>query len=1028
MDGRRHSVDIPISKTLVALRRVRSLKDPSTNSLSKFSTLLDNGNWETNSTNGISLRFTPGCREGCDVDSGLPELLVKEENCCSSVGPGKSKLGNMEFEHPVRDTYHYRDIKSNNANHTEVKLQNHEEMEKICGQVNCHEPDEEGLDLARVMPYAGHMEDVGSCSDMTGGSSLAENAKYMAPVWISPHQNQSRLTGAAQDFASRVSSPKTLEINDFMRGSSHSTSFRLSGDVTPAEIDHYSHGYRAGCCWSSRTPKFKASSPFSDTEDRQLLPINNYRSNNYIQRESSRHVNLDSSPHREAYKSLSQRFAPKSFSDLVGQDLVARSLLGCISTGRISPVYLFHGPRGTGKTSAARIFAAALNCLMLTDHGPCGMCRECSMFFYGRSRDIKEVDSVRINHADKIRSLLKNAAEPPASSRFKVFVFDECQLLQAETWTTIINNLNNISRHAVFMMITAELDKLPKIAVSRSHRYHFPKIEDADIAGRLVDICVEEGIIFDRAALEFVAAKSGGSLRDAEMMLDQLTLLGQRITITLVYELMGIVSDDELLDLLDGALSSDTSSTVIRARELMRSRIDPMQLISQLANLIMNILSGECRELTSESKTKLFRMHDSESDLTKLSQALKILSETEKQLRVSKNQTTWLTVALLQLSSASCSSPDARGAEFHLKNLEKDGCNRPSTDESKSHIIPCSCNCSGHCGIGAPIVCRHTLDNLWQRATELCHSKSFKNFLRKQGKLSSILLNEGIVVAELNFSHPSDVSKAEKSWKTIASSLQSVLGRNVEIRINPSNQNHFEVKKRSFNLLGCSRRMQGGTLSTTERGSDSGLSDFYFEGQMHVERPNLVCASDSHHQMFNVSRNGAFSTLRNSDGNMLSMRTEMSQSPLSNCQEPVHGASFVHPYGEFDPRIPDGIPAKSSELHSNCFPRVLRRFSGHLGSPKTSSGDQLGKDNHSLPIDRKVSSNGQAETYVSCGSDTCNNGPRDEDEMRDGSEVLCWRTPTLPLRKKVWEGRQGRQRSHLVEWVLPCASASAGAK
>ncbi|EEF39046.1 replication factor C / DNA polymerase III gamma-tau subunit, putative [Ricinus communis] len=187
---------------------------------------------------------------------------------------------------------------------------------------------------------------------------------------------------------------------------------------------------------------------------------------------------------------------------------------------------------------------------------------------------------MRINRVERIRALIKNAAIPPVSSRFKVFIVDECHLLQGETWATILNSLENLSQHVVFVTVTPHLDKLPRSVVTHSQKYHFPKIKDADIAVKLKNICIEEGIDFDQVALDFIAAKSNGSLRDAEMMLDQMSLLGKRITMSLAYELVRVVSDDELLDLLDLVLSSDTSNTVIRARELMRSRIDPIQIVS----------------------------------------------------------------------------------------------------------------------------------------------------------------------------------------------------------------------------------------------------------------------------------------------------------------------------------------------------------------------------------------------------------------------------------------------------------------
>jgi DNA polymerase III gamma/tau subunit len=136
---------------------------------------------------------------------------------------------------------------------------------------------------------------------------------------------------------------------------------------------------------------------------------------------------------------------------------------------------------------------------------------------------------------------------PPISSRFKVFIVDECHLLHGETWAIVLNSLENLSENVVFVMITPELDMLPKSAVTRSQKYHFPKIKEADIAGRLRNICVEEALEFDQVALDFIATKSSGSLRDAEIMLDQLSLLGKRITMTMVHELVSDLFSYEYL-------------------------------------------------------------------------------------------------------------------------------------------------------------------------------------------------------------------------------------------------------------------------------------------------------------------------------------------------------------------------------------------------------------------------------------------------------------------------------------------------
>lgn len=536
-DGRRHSVDIPISKTLVALRRVRSLRDPATSSMSKFSSLVDNVNWETNSRNGISLRFMNDCHQGGSDGYGslrsknlglygLREDYVDdfELNCTL----GKSKLVSHEESSwggrtgPPNRTKQVEGLNYCASNQEEV-------YENKLLSERCENHRDIVLDLTCITPSINCLEDVDSCNEPTIGSSQAGKVDHIVSKQKLLYKNQVKSYGAVGDVTSRVGSP-CLSVNDAVSG--HSVTLFANEDVT----DHSHHGCGISCCWS-RSPKFRESYFSSDVEEHPLLSGDLDGPALYGKR-SSKQIGHEITPCSETPRCLSQKFRPKSFNELVGQNVVARSLLGAISKGRITSFYLFHGPRGTGKTSASRIFAAALNCLSLEQHRPCGLCRECVLIFSGRSRDVKEVDSVRVNRMDRVRSLIKSAVIPPVSSRFKVFIVDECHLLRGETWVTVLNSLDSLSQHAVFVMITPDLDKLPRSAVSRSQRYHFPKIKDTDVANRLEKICIEEGIDFDQAALDFIASKCNGSLRDAEMMLDQLSLLGKKITMTLTYELV----------------------------------------------------------------------------------------------------------------------------------------------------------------------------------------------------------------------------------------------------------------------------------------------------------------------------------------------------------------------------------------------------------------------------------------------------------------------------------------------------------
>jgi DNA polymerase III subunit gamma/tau len=241
--------------------------------------------------------------------------------------------------------------------------------------------------------------------------------------------------------------------------------------------------------------------------------------------------------------SLSQKYKPVFFSELIGQNIVVQSLTNAISRGRIAPVYLFQGPRGIGKTSAARIFASALNCTSAEEIKPCGYCRECSDSISGKTRDLWEVDGTDKKGIDKVRYLLKKISRGPplGSSRYKVFLIDECHLLPSKMWLAFLKFLEEPPQRVVFIFVTTDPDNVPRTVQSRCQKYLFSKIKDRDIVARLRKISNEENLDVELNALDLIALNADGSLRDAETMLDQLSLLGKKITTSLVNELVSSV-------------------------------------------------------------------------------------------------------------------------------------------------------------------------------------------------------------------------------------------------------------------------------------------------------------------------------------------------------------------------------------------------------------------------------------------------------------------------------------------------------
>nr|GMD36262.1 protein STICHEL-like 2 isoform X1 [Ipomoea batatas]GMD85064.1 protein STICHEL-like 2 isoform X1 [Ipomoea batatas]GME11774.1 protein STICHEL-like 2 isoform X1 [Ipomoea batatas] len=1003
MDGRRHSVDIPISRTLVALRRVKSLRDPSTNSMGKFSAFLENSNWETNSSNGISLGFEkndnalfmrneayPGVK---DPDCGVrkPNSKLESHETAGWVENGGSN-GIIHAERPNLD-------QSTKA----VVEKNKSPSERYCRVVT-----KQGLELACIASSNDCGEGGDSCNERNEESVQVANP----PKKKSKYRNQYRSSRPAVDnVLNQLGSPQ-FSANGALEGSCHVMPQYDSEDFDI--VDSVNHGCGISSCWLG-TPRLRGSNLLPDVEEQPLLSGDGGETLLAGERgcwELYSNGVTSISESRNVY----QKFRPKLFSELVGQSVVARSLLNTISTGRIHPFYLFHGPRGTGKTSASRIFAAALNCLSLDAEKPCGLCLECVLFFSGRNKDVVEVDCLKINKMERIRSVMKSAGIPPLSSRFKTFIFDECQLLREETWGTILSSLDELSRHVIFIMITPDLDKLPRTAVSRSQKYHFPKIKDIDIANHLGKICAEEGGEFDQDALEFIACKSNGSLRDGEMMLEQLSLLGKRISMPLVYELIGAVSDDELLELLHLALSSDTSNTVKRARELMRSRIDPMQLISQLANLIMDILAGK----------RVLGGRFSEASTQQLSHALKILSETEKQLRMSKSQTTWLTAALLQLSSVG-SSMDLNEARLcsrteYPQDLDGNFCSTSSTGESLKHVANCACESSESCQVRMQND-EETLTSIWSKAIAKCESHSLKNFLQRRGILSSICLKQGLAVAELKFSHPDYVSKAEKSWKSIANALQQTLCCNVEIRINLVNgafpRKHARANKLSFSLFGCSRK-KNNKSEISESGSDpSEISDFASKRIIKMDKVNDTCSSECVSQ---TQQKATVRTIRNNDGNALTIGmvnadwTDSMQ--LQHCFE-------VDYFNKGSNHGCKDFLALEPEKNHGCFPRSVKHLKRSYSSNESRMICPLGQQsgNWALSIPNKTSETQfcASDPHITCTRPiNCCSGNIDISSR--SSKFHCWRTVVSPFKKALRLKRQP-ENSHL-QLVMPCAPAT----
>ncbi len=275
------------------------------------------------------------------------------------------------------------------------------------------------------------------------------------------------------------------------------------------------------------------------------------------------------------YTVVARRYRPQRFEDVVGQDHVVRALRNAIRLNRIAQAYLFCGTRGVGKTSMARIFAKCLNCVQGPTEEPCQTCDICQSIALGQDVDVIEIDGASNNGVEQVRELRQNAALRPSRARFKIYYIDEVHMLSTGAFNALLKTLEEPPPHVKFFFATTEANKIPITVLSRCQRYDFAGITPEVIATTLGEICAQEQVEAEPEALQVVARRAGGSLRDAQSLLDRLLASGSpRLTVEVVHGLLGTASDERLLAMLE-ALADHDPAAALRLAGAERRRRGP---------------------------------------------------------------------------------------------------------------------------------------------------------------------------------------------------------------------------------------------------------------------------------------------------------------------------------------------------------------------------------------------------------------------------------------------------------------------
>ena len=352
-------------------------------------------------------------------------------------------------------------------------------------------------------------------------------------------------------------------------------------------------------------------------------------------------------------QALYRKWRPRNLSEVVGQNHVTQTLHNALRSSRIVHAYLFSGPRGTGKTSTARILAKAVNCLAEEDRKPCNECQMCQAIDEGRAIDLIEIDAASNTGVDDIRDLRERIQFSPSEARYKFYIIDEVHMLSGSAFNALLKTLEEPPPHAILVLATTVPHKIPSTVLSRCQRFDFRPIPLEDMIERLRQIAAQEGLKAEDEALELIARQSTGSMRDAESLLDQLSSYGQgEITLDQVQAMLGTVSSQAVKELALDLATRNMASGLSHINQAIADGADARQLNKELLEYLRGLLLMKTTNrgpsyVTEEQRTEMAQQAK-EFTLDRLLTTIKLFSQATLDLRAATQPQLPLELALVE--------------------------------------------------------------------------------------------------------------------------------------------------------------------------------------------------------------------------------------------------------------------------------------------------------------------------------------------------------------------------------------------
>ncbi len=357
------------------------------------------------------------------------------------------------------------------------------------------------------------------------------------------------------------------------------------------------------------------------------------------------------------HKPFHQKYRPNNLDELVGQKFISITLKQALLTKKIAPAYLFNGPRGTGKTSSARIFAKSLNCQAFDQPTitPCCKCDLCRQITDGSALDIIEIDAASNTGVENIREIIERARFAPTQARWKVYVIDECHMLSTAASNALLKTIEEPPSRVVFILATTNPERVLNTIKSRCQKFDFRRISPSDIFQHLSEIAEKESINYEVQALKMIAKRSNGGMRDAQSLLEQLNLLPEGITINNIQNLLGEVSESELTNLIKSLVENNPESLIDTCNKLYDAGNEPLQIIIGLLNITRDLLLHTTNNKYSDLYYTSDEFRDELEKISKTINKSKIINwhnnlrNIEYQIKSSDNPRLWFEIHLTGL-------------------------------------------------------------------------------------------------------------------------------------------------------------------------------------------------------------------------------------------------------------------------------------------------------------------------------------------------------------------------------------------